>query len=128
VDGCVERLQVSEAGLMLVDQRVSLHLMASSSDATRVVELCQIQSIEGGTCVAASRPGATVNVDDLTVHGRWPRFAETALDAGFRSVHAVPLRLRDDVIGALNLFRVDAPALAEADQRLARALADVATI
>ena len=102
--------------------------MASSSEAMRVLELFELQSKEG-PCLDCYRSGQpVVNQDLATVNGRWPRFASEALAAGFRSVHALPMRLRGTVIGALNLFHVEPGEMQKADVEAAQALADVATI
>lgn len=70
-----------------------------------------------------------MNVPDLeAAAARWPELATVAAEAGVASVHAVPMRLRDDIVGALNLFGDKPGALNDADLRLAQALADVATI
>src|SRR5688572_20194752 len=127
-DRCVEVLDVQAAGIMLAAPDGQLRVMASSSEAMRVLELFEIQSHEG-PCLDCHRTGQPVANDDLgAAGGRWPRFAGEALAAGFRSVHAVPMRLRGTVIGALNLFRTESGEMAPADIDAAQAMADVATI
>ena len=127
-DSCVDLLRVGAAGLMLVAPEGDLRVMASSSEAMRVLELFEIQSQEG-PCLDCYRTGLPVVNQDLTaVNGRWPRFAEEALAAGFHTVHALPMRLRGVVIGALNLFFVEAGEMQQVDIEAAQAMADVATI
>jgi GAF domain-containing protein len=127
-DRCVEVLHVSTAGIILATVDGDLRLMASSSEAMRVLELFELQADEG-PCMDCYRTGLPVMNQDLArSRNRWPRFAPEALDAGFRSVHALPMRLRGNVIGALNLFGTDRGAVHNDDLAAAQAFADVATI
>ena len=128
VDACVNLLAVSAAGLLLDDQRGNLAVVASSNEETRLLEVLQLQS-DAGPCLDCVRTGVPVGVDDLDLdQHRWPVFAAAALSAGFRSVAAVPLRLRTETIGALNMFQAAPHPMPLNDRRLAQALADVATI
>jgi GAF domain-containing protein len=125
---CVEVLDVAAAGLMLAGPDGELRVMASSSEAMRVLELFELQAREG-PCLDSFRSGRPVMDPDLaTANNRWPRFAAETLAAGFRSVQALPMRLRGTVIGALNLFHVEPGEMSTADVGAAQALADVATI
>jgi transcriptional regulator with GAF, ATPase, and Fis domain len=127
-DRSVQLLDVSAAGLLLADPRGELRVLAASSEAARLVELFQLQN-QQGPCLDCFRTGLPVTAADLAAaEQRWPRFAAAALQAGFGAVQALPMRLREQVIGALNLFRADAGAFAPEDVRVGQALADVATI
>ena len=127
-DRSAQLLDVSAAGLLLADPRGDLRLVAASSEAARLLELFQIQN-DQGPCLDCFRAGAPVSAPDLAAAaGRWPRFAAAAQEAGFAAVQALPMRLRDQVIGALNLFSASPGELSAADIRVGQALADVATI
>ena len=125
---CVELLEVTAAGLMLVDASGRLRVMSSSSERSRLLELMEIQNDEG-PCLDCHREGRPVIVADLAAQrARWPSFAEEAMRVGFGAVYALPMRLRSDTIGALNLFHRDPDTITEATLRIGQALADVATI
>jgi transcriptional regulator with GAF, ATPase, and Fis domain len=131
-DRSVQLLDVSAAGLLLADPRGELRgelrVVAASSEAARLLELFQLQN-DQGPCLDCFRLGRPVAAADLAAAAtRWPRFAPAARQAGFAAVQALPMRLREQVIGALNLFRAEPGALAPADIRVGQALADVATI
>jgi transcriptional regulator with GAF, ATPase, and Fis domain len=128
VNGCVKLLGITAAGLLLDDQKGHLAVVASSSEETRLLEIFQLQANEG-PCLDCFRLHTAISSGDLEAdNARWPIFVPAALGAGFRSVVAVPLRLRDQVIGCLNMFREQNELMTTADQQLAQALADVATI
>src|SRR5690348_17317758 len=124
---CVQLLDVSAAGLLLTDGQDRLQVVAASSERTRLLELFQLQT-DQGPCLDCFRTGQPVSVTDLPSAGLWPRFTAAAAEAGFSAVHAVPMRLRSEVIGALNLFDADPGALDSGKLRTGQALADVATI
>jgi GAF domain-containing protein len=123
----VELLNVSAAGLLLADPRGELRVVAASSEAARLLELFQLQSDEG-PCLDCFRSGQPVTATDLSADHRWPRFADAAGQAGFCAVQALPMRLRDQIVGALNLFRDTAGAFEPDSVSVGQALADVATI
>jgi hypothetical protein len=125
---CVSLLGVAEAGVVLVDPEGQLRPLASSSERMHLIELIEVQR-EDGPCLDSWRSGKAVREDDLAEsRERWPRFAPAALEAGFLSAYAVPMRLRDERIGALNLFASQTYGLIEPDETIAQAMADVATI
>lgn len=125
---CVDLFDAGDAGLMLDDGSGRLVVAASSSHKMHDLELFELQHDEG-PCPEAYQTGLAVECGDLReAIERWPKFAPEALDAGFRSVHALPMRLRNDVIGALNLIRSVPGPLPLADLDAAQALANVATI
>jgi transcriptional regulator with GAF, ATPase, and Fis domain len=127
-DRSAQLLDVSAAGLLLADPRGELRVVAASSEAARLLELFQLQN-DQGPCLDCYRSGQPVQAPDLDAEAaRWPRFAPAALQAGFAAVQALPMRLREQVIGALNLFRASPGAFAPAEIRVGQALADVATI
>lgn len=121
---CVELLDVDAAGLMLADEHGVLHVMASSDEQAELLELFELQQ-NFGPCPECFRTGhPVVNVPLAT----WPEFATAAAAGGYATAHAVPLRLRGQVIGALNLFRTSTTPLTDEDAALAQALSDIATI
>lgn len=125
---CARLLDVSAVGLLLADAKGALHVVAASSERVADLEAFQAQRAQG-PCHTCYLDGQAVNVPDLAAAAeRWPAFAAVAARAGVASVHAVPMRLRQAVVGALNLFGTSPGSLNDADLRLAQALADVATI
>jgi GAF domain-containing protein len=125
---CVELFDLSEAGLLLANPPDRVRVVASSSHRMELLELFELQHDEG-PCLDCYRSGNPVRCDDLRgAAERWPMFAPEALAAGWASVYALPMRLRDRTIGSLNLLRVEPWPPGEAELVTAQALADVATI
>ena len=127
-DRAVQLLGASAAGVMLADPRGQLRLVAASSEAVRLLEISQLEG-EEGPCLETIRTGQPVTEPDLShARQRWPRFTPAAQRAGFTAVHAIPMRLREQILGGLNLFRDQPGPFDPADMRIGQALADTATI
>ena len=124
----VELGLAAQAGILLVDETGDLQFVAASHERTHLLELFQVQNQQGPgqDCFTTGMP---VAADDLAAASdRWPQFAPRATSAGFRSVQAVPLRLRGTVLGALNLFITQPGGIDPEAQAVVQAMADVATI
>lgn len=130
VVSCTDLLDVAQAGLLLTDGNGELRVVAASSEATGVVELLELDN-QGGPGMEAFRTGRPVRSGDLAgsnARHRWTEFGEAALAAGFRAVTAVPMRLRGQVLGGLDLFSTETVDLTDEDLTVAQAMADLATI
>jgi GAF domain-containing protein len=124
----VELVDTDAAGLMLDDQRGNLRLVARTHESPRLLELFELQQQEGA-CLDCFASGQVIaNIDLATAADRWPVFMRAAREVGFGTSHAVPLRLRRQVIGALNLFTTGQRPLSDDDLAVAQGLADIATI
>jgi transcriptional regulator with GAF, ATPase, and Fis domain len=124
----VELLGATAAGIMLADQRGQLQVVASSTEEARLLELYELQNNEG-PCLDCFRTGRPVAREDLpAMHAAWPAFTPRLRQHGFHSAQALPMRLRSETIGALNLFRTEPGPLSEADLGIGQAMADVATV
>lgn len=128
VETCTRLPAVDTAGVLLAEKFSQQHVMAYTTEEVLHLELFQVQEQEG-PWLDCLHTGQIVSASDLAeAADRWPRFAPRAMQDGVRAVHALPMRLRAEIVGALNLFTSQPGSLAPQDLQIARALADAATI
>lgn len=128
VESSVDLLDAAAAGLVLADPEGGLQVLASTSEESQLVETLQ-QQAGVGPCIECYETGKVISIEDIGLSSdRWPQFAAAAVSQGFRSVHAIPMRLHGATLGAMNLFRAGTGTLDAEDMALGQALADVATI
>lgn len=128
VEVSVDLLEVDAGGILLADDDGHLQLVASTSEQAKLVEVMQLGA-GAGPCVDCFRSGELVVVGDIARSAsRWPVFSAEAIEQGFGSVFATPMRLRGQILGAMNLFSTRRAVPSEQDAALAQALTDVATI
>ncbi|MFD4629038.1 ANTAR domain-containing protein [Streptomyces sp. NPDC058284] len=125
---CMDLLDIGDAGVMLAAHDGPLRLVAASSERVRLVELFELDASEG-PCFTAFHEAAAIDHTHLAgPTPRWPRFSAHAHRTGYHGVHATPIRLREETLGVLNLFRRTPGPLPPADRHLSRALADATAI
>lgn len=128
VERCARILHAVDAGILLPNGSGDLEVVASTSERSHLIGLLQLRADEG-PCVDAFRTGKVARVDRIAeTYARWPTFATQAAEVGYQSMHAIPLRLREDTIGSLNLFGDQPGTLTPDDIVAAQGLADIATI
>lgn len=126
-DVTVQLLGAQGAGLMLADQRGALQLVASTGDVDRMEH--QELLLGEGPCLDCFATGVpVVNIPPAIALQRWPSFTLLVRTAGFGAVHSLPMRLRQQTIGAINIYSAEARPLDATEVEVAQALADVATI
>ncbi|WIB77971.1 GAF and ANTAR domain-containing protein [Curtobacterium sp. MCPF17_002] len=128
VDNAADLFDASAAGIMLANQQQELEVIASTNERSNFIGLMQLEAGEG-PCIEAFTTARAVSVETpAEMRRRWPRFAAASAELGYAAVHSVPLRLRETILGSMNLFRESTGALNAEDAIAARALTDVATI
>jgi GAF domain-containing protein len=128
VEQCTEILDTDAGGLMLVNSFGQLQLMTSTSEGADFVEMMQLNA-GSGPCIDCFSTGVAISVPNIqSSGGKWPAFQKAAMQHGFHSAHATPMRLRGQIIGTMNLFSSKRGALNERDAAVAQALTDIATI
>jgi GAF domain-containing protein len=71
----------------------------------RAVTVDEWQYQQGhGPCLAAAAANITVSVADMAGDGRWPDWADRAIEAGVHSSLSIGLPLHESVSGAFNLY------------------------
>jgi GAF domain-containing protein len=121
-------LGAAATGVMLVDPRGGVDVVAASDEPARFVELLQTQT-DQGPCLQCIADDAIVTSADLADdRERWPEFVQGALAVGFRSVVAVPMRLDGRAVGGLNLLYAERTVLPDWQLHVAQVLSDLVVL
>jgi len=119
-------LGLSGSGVTMAEKG-RLRFVTAVSQASGELERNQEEQ-QAGPCRDAFDTGEVVRVADVRAEcARWPEFAATAIRLGVAGVAGIPMRLADQIIGALNLYSPEPRRWTDEDISVARVLADVAT-
>jgi GAF domain-containing protein len=121
-----ELLPVHGVGILLREGAgEDLDVATANTEVGQLVEELEVELREG-PCTESMRNGEQILAPELAaVSDRYPRFAPRALDAGVKSIHALPMTLRGEQLGALDLIALEPMALDAMQLGTAQMLADV---
>ena len=124
-DYCTELLPVDSVGVLLLEDG-DVSVATTNTPEGDAVEQLEVELGEG-PCIDSIRLGHAVRVPDLAdAAERYPAFAPRALEAGIRSIHALPMVGRGEVVGSLDVMAYTETDLSETELATAQMLADVA--
>ena len=124
-DYCTELLPVKGVGVLLRAED-GLVIATANSEPGKTVEALEVELHEG-PCTESVETGHQVLVPDLAAAvDRYPRFAPRALEAGVRSIHALPMTVRTDTMGSVDVIALEPLDLTAEQLGTAQVLADVA--
>ena len=126
---CVTLLDVDAAAISLVFDGAHTATLGSSGAQARVYDELQF-TLGEGPCLETVVARAPVLVADLADpnEARWPVYGPAMLSQHIRSVHAMPVLVAGEYIGALDLFRAQPGPLRNDQLAGAVAAAELASI
>ena len=90
------------AGLTLIQDDRTDTIVATAAFVTAVDDVQH--GLGDGPCIMAAREGRTVMSGSLEDEPRWGTFGRQVAAMGVHSVVSLPLRLGDEVVGAMNVY------------------------
>ena len=122
---CTELLPIHGVGVLLRSPKGGMEVATANTEAGRIVEGLEAE-LRQGPCTDALEQGEQVLVPDLAATGdRYPAFTPRALEAGVRSIHALPLTTRGETVGSMDLIALEPTELDANHLTTAQLLADV---
>jgi GAF domain-containing protein len=125
-ENVVSILGVAGAGVSVVDDEGRLRPVTWINELTAQLERVE-EANQQGPCVDSFLQGVVIRVPRLSEEtGHWPEWCAEAKRHGVEAVLGVPLRAGETVIGAMNVYSIEARQWRDDDVQVAQVLTDMA--
>jgi GAF domain-containing protein len=118
-------LDVTGVGISVVDPDGALRYATSTSELVTAIERVQ-ENAQAGPCYEAFQTNRPVLVPEIDERADWNEFRTAAGSLGLRSVAGVPIAVRREVLGAVNLYQLGSRTWTPQDIETAGLFADMA--